>query len=158
MSLRSRAIGLAGATVIGLAAAIVQHFEGYEPKAYVDPVGIPTICWGHTDGVKIGQALSEAQCLEILGQDLLVAQKAVDRLVKVPMTNERRAALISFVFNAGEGNFAKSTILRKLNQGDTRGACAEISRWVYAGGKKLAGLVKRRAEERHYCEVGLDAS
>ena len=67
----------------------------------------------------------------------------------------RRAALGSFVYNVGEGQFSSSTLLRLLNAGDARGACAQLSRWVFAGGKQLAGLVNRRAAERELCEVGL---
>lgn len=71
------------------------------------------------------------------------------------MPETRRAALASFVYNVGEGQFSRSTLLRKLNAGDAREACAELSRWVYAGGRVLTGLVKRRAAERELCEVGL---
>ena len=75
--------------------------------------------------------------------------------MKVDMTVERRAALVSFVYNVGGTKFGNSTLLKKLNAGDASGACAELSKWVYAGGVKLKGLVARRAEERQLCEVGL---
>ena len=74
---------------------------------------------------------------------------------QVALPEPPRAALASFVYNVGEGNFARSTLLRKLNQGDLRGACHELSRWVYAGGRKLNGLVSRRATERELCLAGL---
>lgn len=155
MSIRNKVLQATGAVVVGLALSIAQYHEGLVTKAAPDPVGIPTVCFGHTEGVKLGMELSEQECLVILGQDMDIAFASVDRLVKVPMTYERRQALADFVFNAGQGNFAKSTLLKKLNAGDTWGACAELSKWVYAGGKKLAGLVKRRAVERKYCEMGL---
>ena len=71
------------------------------------------------------------------------------------LPDNRRAALGSFVYNVGERQFSSSTLLRLLNSGDVLGACAQLSRWVYAGGKQLAGLVNRRAAERELCEVGL---
>ena len=79
----------------------------------------------------------------------------VDRRAKVELPEPTRAALASFVYNVGAGNFARSTLLRKLNQGDLRGACHELSRWVYAGGKRLNGLVSRRATEKEICLAGL---
>lgn len=146
--------GMTGALALA-AIALVMPFEGKHLIAYLDPPGIPTICYGHTSGVTVGRVATEQECDEYLKEDLGKADRAVLKLVKVPLTDERRAALISFVYNAGEGNFARSSMLRKLNAGDTRGACAELSKWVYAGGKKLQGLVRRRAAERELCERGL---
>ncbi len=71
------------------------------------------------------------------------------------MPDTRKAALASFVYNVGETQFSRSTLLRKLNAGDVKGACAELSRWVYAGGKVYKGLVNRRMAERELCEQGL---
>lgn len=143
-----------GAT-LGIAGAVVAHFEGLETKAYKDPVGIPTICYGHTSTARLGQTKSVAECDQLLQGDLAIALADVDRMVKVPLPAERRAALTSFVYNVGGKKFESSTMLRKLNQGNAAGACAELSRWVNAGGKRLEGLVKRRAAERELCEVGL---
>lgn len=118
-------------------------------------MGIPTICEGITAGVRMGDMATPAECDALLERELQRAVDAVDRQVLVPLPDTRRAALASFVYNVGEGQLARSTLLRKLNAGDVRGACAELSRWVYAGGKKLGGLVRRRAAERELCEVGL---
>ncbi|MHB0820115.1 lysozyme [Stutzerimonas stutzeri] len=155
MSLRSKiAIGaLTGA--VGMASALVTWFEGRSLVAYLDPVGIPTICEGVTQGVRMGDVATPAECDALLEKELAVALAAVERRVRVPLPDTRRAALASFVYNVGEGQFSRSTLLRKLNAGDVRGACAELSRWVYAGGRQLAGLVKRRAAERELCEAGL---
>lgn len=141
--------------VLGLAAGIVAHFEGYRPSAYLDPIGIPTICYGHTATARVGQTLSRERCDYLLREDLGRACATVDQYVMVPMSQERHAALCSFVYNVGETAFSRSTLLRKLNAGDTKGACAELSRWVYAGGRELPGLVRRRQAERELCEVGL---
>ena len=155
MSLRNKiAIGaLTG--VLGMTGALVSWFEGRSLVAYLDPVGIPTICEGVTLGVKLGDQATPAQCDQLLQRELRIALTAVDRQVRMPLPDTRRAALGSFVYNVGERQFSSSTLLRLLNSGDVRGACAQLSRWVYAGGKKLAGLVHRRAAERELCEVGL---
>jgi lysozyme len=155
MSLRQKiAIGaLTGA--VGMAGAVVAWFEGRSLVAYLDPVGIPTICEGGTQGVKLGYVATSAECDALLEKELGIALAAVDRRVRVPLPDTRRAALASFVYNVGEGQFQRSSLLRKLNAGDVSGACAELSRWVYAGGRQLAGLVKRRAVERELCEAGL---
>ena len=155
MNLRNKiAIGaLTG--VLGMTGALVSWFEGRSMMAYLDPVGIPTICEGVTQGVKLGDQATPAQCDQLLQRELRIALTAVDRQVRVPMPDTRRAALGSFVYNVGERQFSSSTLLRLLNSGDVRGACAQLSRWVYAGGKQLAGLVNRRAAERELCEVGL---
>lgn len=153
--IRNKVIAAGFAGVIAIAAPVVMYFEGKESHGYIDPVGIPTICYGHTGTAKVGQVKTDAQCEALLQQDLQVALAGVNRLVKVDMPPERRAALVSFVYNVGAGQLASSTLLRKLNAGDAAGACAELSRWVYAGGKRLNGLVKRRAVERELCETGL---
>ena len=155
MSLRNK-IGIGTLTgVLGMTGALVTWFEGRSLMAYLDPVGIPTICEGVTQGVKLGDRATPAQCDQLLQRELRIALTAVDRQVRVPLPDTRRAALGSFVYNVGEGQFSSSTLLRLLNGGDARGACAQLSRWIYAGGKQLAGLVKRRAAERELCEVGL---
>lgn len=138
-----------------VASAVVTNFEGLSYKTYLDPVGRPTNCNGHTATAVMGQVKTASECQLLLNADLTVAINAVDSLVKVPLPVERRAALVSFVYNVGQGKLAGSTLLRKLNDGDVAGACEEFDRWVYAGGVKLNGLVARRAEERSLCEVGL---
>lgn len=155
MSLRSKLTAAAGAATLGLAAVVVANYEGLRTSAYLDPVGIPTICYGHTATARMGQTLSQAECDRLLEGDLGEALAAVDKLVKVPLPVERRAALASFTYNVGAGQLAGSTLLRKLNAGDPDGACAELSRWVYAKGRKLPGLERRRASERELCEAGM---
>lgn len=156
MSLKRRlAIG-ATAGALSIATAVVSYYEGYQPTAYHDPVGVPTICFGHTATARMGQTLSQERCTQLLQADLGHAFSAVDRRAQVDLPPPTRAALASFVYNVGEGAFARSTLLRKLNAGDLRGACHELSRWVYAGGRKLNGLVTRRATERELCLKGIE--
>lgn len=136
------------------ALAIVSN-EGVEHKVYLDPVNVPTVCAGHTatvDAGDVGEEYTDAQCAELLRADTRTAQAGVARLVKVPITQNQYDALVDFVFNVGEGNLASSTLLRKLNSGDCRGAAAEFPRWNKAKGKVLKGLVTRRAWERSIFE------
>lgn len=153
--LSKRIVAASLTATVAIASAVVTHFEGLRAKAYLDPVGIPTVCFGHTATAAIGQIKTHSECQQLLEADLAIAIKAVDDLVMVSLPVERRAALTSFVYNVGAQKFAGSTLLRKLNAGDVGGACAELDRWVFAGGVKLNGLVARRAEERALCEVGL---
>lgn len=155
MMLNKRIAGYTLAATLSIATAVVSTFEGLRTDAYLDPIGIPTICYGHTATARVGESRTPEQCKAQLSKDLLIAIEDVESRVRVPMTVERRAALVSFVYNVGGTKFGSSTLLKKLNASDPAGACAELSKWVYAGGVKLNGLVSRRAEERALCEVGL---
>lgn len=136
---------------IGLAAA----WEGRSLVAYVDPVGIPTICDGYTHGVKLGDVASPERCDVLTEQEVRKALAVVDRSMPQPLPDGVRIALASFVYNVGPGAYGGSTLLRKLRAGDLSGACNQLPRWVYAGGKKLRGLVLRREAERQICLSGL---
>lgn len=132
------------------AVGIIQH-EGMVQTVYLDPVGIPTVCVGHTGPevtqARVGESLSEQQCQELLKHDTRTAQAAVGRLVKIPVSQGQYDALVSFTFNVGAGNLQSSTLLRKLNANDCLGAAAEFLRWNRAKGKVLPGLTKRRLDE-----------
>ena len=156
MSVKNKlSIAVAGATALGICANIVPGLEGKKNDAYMDPVGIPTICYGHTKGVKAGQSLTDDECDRLLLEDLGDALAVVDHRVHVPMTETRRAALASFVYNVGPSKFVDSTLLAYMNQGRTREACDQLMRWVYAEGRRLPGLVKRREIERELCLMGV---
>lgn len=146
-------ISAAVAAALALATPVVMHFEGRFNTSYADPIGILTICWGHTGAeVKLGQKLSTEVCKGLLLDDLLTANRAIDSCVTVPLSAHQRGAFASFAFNVGGGKFCRSSLLKKLNAGDAAGACTELSKWVYASGEKLPGLVRRRAAERALCE------
>lgn len=147
---RRIAAGVA-AGALAVAIPVVSWFEGRSNDAYLDPVGIPTICEGITKGVQLGQRKTDTECDALLLEELRSALSTVDSKVKVPMPDTRRAALASFVYNVGAGAFSSSTLVRKLNSGDVRGGCDELLRWVLADGKRLPGLVKRREAERELC-------
>ncbi|WP_338019024.1 glycoside hydrolase family protein [Azospirillum doebereinerae] len=130
---------------------LVKHFEGRYLTAYLCPAGVPTIGYGHTARVQLGQTITEAAAEALLVSDLAAAAADVDRLVKVPVNADQRGALASFVFNLGAGNLACSTLLTLLNAGDYQGAANQFGRWVYARVQgvtiQLPGLVSRRASE-----------
>jgi len=126
---------------------LIKTYEGLRLKAYQDSVGVWTIGYGHTRTAKPGMTITAEEAEALLRQDLADAEKAVTRLVKVPLSDNQYSALVSFVFNLGSGNFSMSTLLRKINAGDMAGAAKEFKRWNRAGKKVLAGLVKRRDAE-----------
>jgi len=150
---------------------LIKSFEGIpdgDPTTvkidpYLDPVGIWTIGWGHAISVggkflrgrenrkaardlyPGGITLEQAE--QLLRGDLLDTCRDVAALVRVALSDNQFGALVSFAFNCGGGNLAKSTLLKKLNQSDYAGAAAEFAKWNKAGGKVLAGLTRRRAAE-----------
>lgn len=146
-----------GATLLALSSAgalgVIAH-EGMQRVAYRDPVGVVTVCAGHTATARLGQVKTEAECAQLLKLDVKEAETAVKRLVTVPITQNQFDALVSLTFNVGSTNLAKSSLLRKVNGGDCWGASREFSRWTYAKGVQLPGLVTRRAYERKQWETG----
>jgi lysozyme len=127
---------------------LIKAHEGYSAVRYICPAGIPTIGWGHTGaGVKLG-TVNGWQADALLRSDVRKAEQSVLRLINVPLTDNQYAALVSFTFNLGGGALQRSTLRAKLNRGDYDGAANEFLKWVFAGGKKLRGLVKRREDER----------
>ena len=132
---------------------LIKQFEGLYLKAYRCPAGVPTIGYGHTAGVAMGQTITQQQADDYLRRDVRQFERAVARLVTVPLTQGQFDALVSFAFNLGEGALAQSTLLRMLNDGDYAGAAAQFERWNKAGGRVLPGLVRRRAAERALFEA-----
>ncbi|CUI04666.1 Lysozyme [Janthinobacterium sp. CG23_2] len=139
-----------------IAVTMVGGFEGLRLAAYADPVGIPTICFGETKGVHLGQRATLDQCKAMLAASLQLANHAVDDCIRAPLPDYRRAALVSFAYNVGQANLCGSTLARKMNAGDVEGGCDEMLRWKYARGIYLPGLVTRRQAERNLCLVGAE--
>lgn len=129
---------------------LIAEFEGFRGRAYPDAATPPvwTIGFGHTGGVRSGQVVSRARAFQLLRKDVATAEGAVNQLVHVGINQHRFDALVSFVFNVGTGNFRSSTLLKKLNRGDYKGAAGEFDRWVTAGNGPLPGLVSRRNVEQ----------
>lgn len=139
-------------------ANLVKHFEsclkpigGGRFKAYLDPVRVLTICWGHTNHhgrrFKSGAIWTQRECDDEFTSDMKRFEAAVKRLITVKLSQNQFDALVSFTFNVGEGNLQRSTLRRKLNDGDYAGAAEEFKKFVKAKGKVLKGLVRRRGSE-----------
>ncbi len=139
--------------VLHLGEQLAAPFEGLSLTAYHDPVGFPTIGYGHLLTRKRYapldefQPITKADAASLLQQDMTHALHAVLRLVTVPLTNPQAAALADFTFNCGAGNLQASTLLRLLNRGQYDSVPDQLNRWVYAAGVKLSGLVIRRQAE-----------
>jgi lysozyme len=147
----------AGAGIVAAALTVIMPSEGKRNVGYADPIGIPTICYGHTGAdVRVGEYASDAQCKDLLTGDVKEAFEGVVACTNGNLTPKMAAAFTSTAYNIGVQKFCSSTIARKAKQGDWKGACAELSRWVNAGGKPLPGLVTRRAKERALCESDIN--
>ena len=133
--------------------ALIREFEGVRLAAYLASVGVPTIGYGHTKGVQMGDTCSQEQADQWLKEDCADAEDCVNSAVSVPLTQCEFDALVSFVFNLGCGAFRKSTLLRKLLDSDYDGAAIEFRKWDKAGGQVLAGLTRRRAAEARLFEM-----
>ena len=151
MSLKKRlAVGVLSLSATGLIG--IASYEGFSEKAYIPIKGdVPTIGFGSTEGVKMGDAITVPQALDRLRRDITVAESAISRCVRVPLSQGELDAYTSLAFNIGTDAFCRSTLVVKLNGGDYAGACEEIERWVYAGGRRVPGLVARREKEYATC-------
>ncbi|AOE99088.1 muraminidase [Serratia surfactantfaciens] len=132
---------------------LIKSFEGLRLKAYQDSVGVWTIGYGWTqpvDGKKVGPGMQidQATADRLLKCGVVQYEQGVNQLVNVRITQGQFDALVSFAYNLGLRSLSTSTLLQKLNDGDKQGAADQFGRWVNAGGKRLDGLVARRAAER----------
>ena len=130
---------------------LLKQWEGLRLEAYQDVSGVWTIGYGSTAGVKEGQVISTAEAVRRLRLDLNRFERTVEELVKVPLTDNQFAALVSFCYNVGRAAFESSTLLRRLNRGDYASVPPELAKWNKAtvGGRlqRVAGLANRRAAE-----------
>lgn len=154
-SLRARISAAIGGGGIAIATVMLSGNGGLEGREYVpykDVVGIITVCDGHTGkDIVLNKRYSDAECDALTKADLERIAKQVNPSIKVKTTETQLAAIYSFSYNVGANAFIKSTMLKKLNAGDYAGACDELKRWVYAGGKKWKGLMNRRDVEYEVC-------
>ena len=151
MSLKRRlvvgALSLSAAGLVGIAG-----YEGYSDEAYIPVSGdVPTIGYGSTTDVQMGDTITPPKALERLMRDVGVAESAIGRCVNVPLYQHEYDAFTAFAFNVGAEAFCSSTLVKKLNAGDYSGACAELKRWVYVDGRRVQGLVNRREAEYRLC-------
>ena len=132
---------------------LICGFEGLRLKAYDDGVGVWTIGFGTTiypNGIRVkkGDICTEAQAKAYMAHDLKKFESTVNSAVTVPINQNQFDALVSLAYNIGTGAFSKSTLVKKLNAGDIRGASDQFDVWVNAGGKRMQGLANRRAKEK----------
>ena len=128
---------------------LIKRFEGFSRTVYFCPAGYPTIGYGHVvkDDEDFSAGIDEAQAEELLRQDAQIAERAVLRLINVQLTDGQFDALVSFTYNLGGGALQRSTLRRKINREEHTEVPEQFMRWVWAGGCKLKGLVRRRAAE-----------
>lgn len=128
---------------------LIKSYEKLRLKAYYPTRNdVPTIGYGHTLGVYMGMVITEDQAEDLLTQDLQEVERCINRSVKVELTQDEFDALACFVFNVGCTNFRSSTLLRLLNEGDKSAAATQLLKWDKQAGNVLAGLTRRRQEER----------
>ncbi|WP_428431686.1 lysozyme [Photobacterium chitinilyticum] len=130
---------------------LIMDYEGCQLNTYQCSANVWTNGFGHTVGVNPDSVVTHEEVVDNLVNDVKSAEAVIDKLVAVPLEQYQFDAFVSFVFNVGAGNFKQSTLLRKLNTQDYTGACNELTRWVYADGKRLNGLVRRRNAEKEVC-------
>lgn len=130
---------------------LIKRFEGFSPTVYICSAGYPTIGYGHLvrddEQHRYQQGITEQEAEDLLRRDVQVAERAVLRLIDVPLTDNQYDVLVSFTFNLGAGALQRSTLRRKVNREEHADVPTQFRRWVWAGGKRLRGLIKRRAAE-----------
>ena len=149
MKVRTRiaALSLSAAALVSIAV-----HEGYKGNAYIPiPGDVPTIGFGTTKGVKMGDTIDPVKALQRKLTDVMAFEGALKECVKVPLHQHEYDAYLSLAYNIGPGAFCGSTLVRRLNAGDYAGACAEILRWDRFQGQPLRGLTLRRQDEHRKC-------
>lgn len=127
---------------------LIKEFEGCHLEAYLCPSKKPTIGYGHTSGVHLGEKITQAEADKLLQEDLKYYAEGINKYIKVNLNQNQFDALISFVYNVGLGNFLNSTLLKDLNSQRFNDVPAQFKRWIYGNNKKvLPGLVRRREAE-----------
>ena len=128
---------------------LLKRSEGFRNRVYLDVAGLPTIGYGHrllhSDSFLNG--IDEPQAANLLACDVRDAEQAVERMVKVPLTQGQFDALVDFTFNLGAGRLASSTLLKSLNAGRYDDVAGQLLRWDHAGGQENAALKARRQAE-----------
>jgi lysozyme len=130
---------------------LLKKSEGFRDRVYADVAGFRTIGFGHRlkPGEGYPNAITQPQGEQILSHDLAIAEVAVERLVKVSLSQGQFDALVDFVFNLGAARLASSTLLSYLNSGNYNGAAWQLLAWDHAGSQEIASLKTRREAEFH---------
>ena len=139
----------------------IGNKEGCRLKPYQCSANVWTAGLGHTNGVSKNTQITERQAAQYFVEDIAAAERVVSQNITQAASQAEFDMMVSFVFNLGAGNFIRSTLLKKFNQGDHVGACNEYPRWVFVNGKDCrlkesgcAGIPKRRATEKYVCLHG----
>lgn len=131
---------------------LIKQFEGFRPEAYQDSVGVWTIGYGTTiinnQPVKQGMIITQDQALQLVQQEVNKLWSKIESILKVKINDNQMNALVDFAYNLGFGSLKNSTLMRLVNESKFDEAANQFPRWVYAGGKVLPGLVKRREAEK----------
>lgn len=146
MRIKAAALALSASALVGIAS-----WEGFVGSAYQDIVGVWTIGFGTTEGVKAGQKIDPVKALQRKISDVQKFEGAIKQCVIVPLHQYEYDSYLSLAYNIGPNAFCNSTLVRKLNASDYAGACKEILRWDRAGGKVVRGLTNRREAEYRQC-------
>lgn len=144
------------AAVLALAGPLIKVWEGKENRTYLDIVGVPTACYGETGKhIQVGKTYTNAQCEAFLDRSMRAhfgyVQRCIIDKAATPLTVNEAAALTSFAFNVGQGGVCGSTLQRHAIRGEKVQMCGQLMRWVYAGGRRVPGLVNRRKAEYRLC-------
>jgi len=126
---------------------LIKKFEGCELTSYQDSVDVWTIGYGHTKGVEEGQEITQDEAEEMLASELDEYEGYINDMVECDLEQCQFDALVAWVYNLGPTNLKSSTMLKRLNSNDLDDVPNQIKRWDKAGGKVLAGLVRRREAE-----------
>ena len=126
---------------------LIKKFEGCKLRTYLDAVDVPTIAYGRTKDVKIGDICTQQQAEDWLEEELVEYEGYVNEAVKVELTQPQFDSIVSWTYNLGPSNLNRSSMLRVLNASDYDNVPEQIMRWNKAGGRVLAGLVRRREAE-----------
>lgn len=149
---------IAGSVALtALATSSISFYEGRSLRAYQDIVNVWTICDGETKGVKPGDVATPAQCDAMLAKNLVVYEAGLDRCLTAEVPGVVKVQFLSWAYNVGVGAACGSTLVRKANAGDLKGACNELLKWDRAGGRIVRGLTIRRQAENKACLGGLSA-
>ena len=142
------------------AVAFIGRWEGLRLEAYQDIVGVWTVCYGETKGVKPGDSYTRAECDAMFAREVVEYQRGLHGYFTPETLAERLpvprdVAFVSLAYNVGIAGAGKSTATRRLNAGDITGACEALTWWNRAGGRVIRGLVRRRTEEQALCLEGV---
>jgi lysozyme len=156
---KAKAATTVGGGVIAAACALIQPWEGYYGKTYNDIVGVPTVCYGETDKAAVAEGrkhnFTKDECVQMLAKRIPKYEAGMNKCLRREIPKSVRIAMISATYNIGTGGMCGSTMMKRMNAGDFKGACEALLMWNKAGGRVIKGLDNRRRDERRVCLGGL---